>query len=111
MMENRRLIIAMLLGLAAILLYQGLFVPWLDKKKGWDKLQNAETQPAATQAASQPTTIAASEPSQVVATAPATAPTMAAGTGTGAAHIVPASTSASAPISLGSATKSDGEYA
>ena len=112
MMENRRLIIAMLLGLAAILLYQGLFVPWLDKKKGWDKLQNAESQPAATQPESQPTSVASSQPpAAAVATAPTTAPATSIATGTGAAHIVPASASPSSAVSLGSATKFDGEYA
>ena len=70
-MENRRLVIAMVLGLAVILIYQGLLVPWLDKKYGWDKYNTAQTQPAETQPATEPSTqpaVAASEP------APATAP-------------------------------------
>ena len=119
-MENRRLVIAMVLGLAVILIYQGLLVPWLDKKYGWEKYNTAQTQPAETQPATEPSTqptqpaVAATEP------APATAPVAATTTAPTPsivasaqppAHIVPVVPSAASPVSLGSAAEKDGQFA
>jgi len=120
MMENRRLVIAMVLGLGLILLYNGVLVPWLDKKYGWDKYNAAETQPSATQpGATQPGTESSSQPAGFATSqpAPATAPIAATSgpaiTASSAtpAHIVPSTESPSLPISLGSAAKHDGQFA
>jgi YidC/Oxa1 family membrane protein insertase len=114
-MENRRLVIAMVLGLGLILLYNGVLLPWLDKKYGWDKYNAAETQPAATQAstepASQPATIASSQPaSMTVPVAATTGPTMTASMAQ-PAHVVPATPSPSVSFTIGSAMKGDGQFA
>jgi YidC/Oxa1 family membrane protein insertase len=114
MMENRRLVIAMVLGLAVILLYNGVLLPWLDKKYGWDKYNTAETQPASTQAStepsSQPTTVTSSQPAPASTPVATTAPTISASAKV-PAQIVPATQSLSTPVSLGSATAHDGLFA
>lgn len=84
-MENKRLVIAMMVGLGLMLLWFQ-FLPWLDKKMGWEPPAQAtsnapaatQTQPAATAPASQPASASTSpaagssltqapNPSQVVA--------------------------------------------
>jgi hypothetical protein len=50
-MDNKRLIIAMTVGLALTLLWFQ-FLPWLDKQMGWEpppQQKSATTEPAATQ--------------------------------------------------------------
>jgi YidC/Oxa1 family membrane protein insertase len=114
-MENRRLVIALVLGLVVILLYNGVLVPWLDKKYGWDKYNAAETQPAATQAStepsSQPATEAAIQPAPATARAAVpTAPTITAAEAP-PAQVVPVNGSPALPVSVGSIVKRDGQFA
>src|SRR5258708_1180563 len=120
MMENRRLILLIALGMGLILLYiQG--IAWLDRHHpGWAG-QPPATQPAAAAPAPATSTpaLATNSSSQPSATASsATAPTIAAAAPNGQALIVPATqpsggaaSAAPAPVSLGSAAVNDSQFA
>ncbi|HXE54361.1 MAG TPA: YidC/Oxa1 family insertase periplasmic-domain containing protein [Tepidisphaeraceae bacterium] len=112
-MENRRLLIAMAVGLAAILLWVQ-FRAWLDHHYGWDKLPLA--QQATTQPTTAPTTNPSSQPTTLATTAPTTAPagggpTLAGSMGT--AHVVPTTQPSAGPqaVAIGLANPKNGQYA
>lgn len=115
MMENRRLILLVVLGMGVMLLYfQG--IAWMDKHHpGW------AGQPPATQPAAAPTSSPADVPSSqqaptTASTSPtSTSPTMAAAAPvTGQMRVVPAtqpSGAGAAAVSLGSAAVNDAQFA
>jgi len=111
MMENRRLILFVVLGFAGILLYmQG--VAWMDKHHpGWAG-QPPATQPVAQSSDASPPAPADTNPSSqpnVSSTGSTTAPTMTASTNSGQPRIVPTTQSAgtTSAVALGSAIPKD----
>ena len=102
-METKRLIIAMTIGLAAILLYEW-GINWLDKKYGWTPPPQQSTTQSSPQ--SQPTTGPTTQ--TVATTGPTSGPTI--GAATPGAQVVPA-TQPAAPAALGSGVANDGAFA
>ena len=112
-MENRRLLIAMAVGMAAILLWMQV-VAWLDRRvPGWNRPQ-ATTQPAATQ----PVTVASTNPSPATQTVAATGPASVTGNpsvaaGVRHAQVVPATQPSPGPepAAIGLANPHNGQFA
>ena len=102
-MDTKRLIIAMTIGLAAILLYEW-GINWADKKFGWTPPPQQSTGQSSPQ--SQPTTGPTTQVSAT--TGPSSGPTI--GIATSGAQVVPA-TQPSAPAALGSGVANDGAFA
>lgn len=108
-MDNKRLIISMTVGLALVLLW-AQFIPWLDKKLGWEpppQQQSATTQPA--EAVGLPATAPTTQLSATTTTAPTSAPTMTAAAP--AAHVVSDPAGQPKDTTLGSAKSKDPTYA
>ena len=106
-MDNKRLVTAMLVGLGLILLWIQ-FLPWLDKKMGWEPAAQSSTSGAGP-AASQPGTTAPASQTAFAATSPTSAPSLT--QGSMPSQIVPDPQGQAAPTTLGSAAQKDPTYA
>jgi len=117
LMDTKRLIIAVSLGMGLILLYESM-LPWIDKKMNWDQPPVAVSEPAQTQPLTQPTSQAATTEAFVASsqasssTQPAVASGMSAGSAS-AGQVVPATRPSLnlIPAPIGSPISKDKQFA